>query len=50
MNSATFAPQPADLNDEDLRTRAVAAARGEASFDILMRFLDCKRACAGDPK
>ncbi len=36
MNSATFAPQPADLNDEDLRTRAVAAARGEASFDILI--------------
>jgi len=28
--------EPADLNDADLRTRAVAAARGAAPFDVLI--------------
>lgn len=28
--------EPADLNDEALRTRAVAAARGDARFDVLV--------------
>ncbi|MGG2478889.1 adenine deaminase, partial [Rhizobium sp. BR5] len=28
--------EPTDLNDEALRTRAVAAARGDAPFDILI--------------
>ena len=33
MNTA---PEPADLNGEALRSRAVAAARGDAPFDILI--------------
>ncbi|SEI06312.1 Adenine deaminase [Rhizobium tibeticum] len=37
------APEPSDLNDPTLRARAVAAARGDAPFDILLsggRLLD----------
>ncbi|OBZ95129.1 adenine deaminase [Pararhizobium polonicum] len=30
------AQEPADLNDADLRTRAIAAARGDAPFDTLI--------------
>jgi adenine deaminase len=30
------ASEPADLNGVGLRTRAVAAARGDAPFDILI--------------
>ncbi|OSQ35461.1 adenine deaminase [Thalassospira mesophila] len=34
MNTRTR--EPADLNDETLRSRAVAAARGDAPFDVLI--------------
>ncbi|MDS7595303.1 adenine deaminase [Agrobacterium tumefaciens] len=36
MSGAAFTPEPADLDHESLRTRAVAAARGDAPFDILI--------------
>ncbi len=35
--TAAAVREPADLNDEALRTRAVAAARGDAPFDVLDR-------------
>ncbi|MBB4293011.1 adenine deaminase [Rhizobium leguminosarum] len=41
--NATPRQEPADLNDPDLRARAVAAARGDAPFDVLItggRLLD----------
>jgi adenine deaminase len=34
MNTRTS--EPADLNDENLRSRAIAAARGDAPFDVLI--------------
>jgi adenine deaminase len=34
--SSPLRPEPADLNDPQLRARAVAAARGDAPFDILI--------------
>ncbi|WP_417844966.1 adenine deaminase [Thalassospira sp.] len=34
MNTRTS--EPADLNDETLRSRAIAAARGDAPFDVLI--------------
>jgi adenine deaminase len=36
MNANSLTREPADLNDDTLRARAVAAARGDAPFDILV--------------
>ena len=36
MNANLTACEPADLGDDALRARAVAAARGDAPFDILI--------------
>ncbi|MCZ7888373.1 MULTISPECIES: adenine deaminase [Agrobacterium] len=36
MSANSLTTEPADLNDDTLRARAVAAARGDAPFDILV--------------
>ncbi|WP_223567504.1 adenine deaminase [Agrobacterium tumefaciens] len=36
MSAQSPIREPADLNDDALRTRAVAAARGDAAFDVLI--------------
>lgn len=36
MNASSPMREPADLTDDALRTRAVAAARGDAAFDVLI--------------
>ncbi|TZG33253.1 adenine deaminase [Agrobacterium sp. B1(2019)] len=36
MSANSLTSEPADLNDDTLRARAVAAARGDAPFDILV--------------
>lgn len=36
MSAQSPIREPVDLNDDALRARAVAAARGDAAFDVLI--------------